>query len=69
MSRFVCFLYSFKEAVKIVSKFVEEMEVNGIWDMMLAEGCLEDNKGVASCKVTDSHPHVSSSPRETPRVY
>ena len=40
MSRFVCFLYSFKAAVKIVSKLVEEVEVDGIWDIVLVEGTL-----------------------------
>lgn len=69
MSRFVRFLYMSKAAVKIVSKFEEEAEADGIWDIMLVEGCLEDNKEVASCKVTDSHQRVSSSPREMPRVY
>ena len=35
MSFFVCFLYSFKAAVKIESKFGEEVELN---DMVLIEG-------------------------------
>ena len=34
MSFFVCFLYSFKAAVKIVSKFWEEVEVDGTWDIV-----------------------------------
>jgi hypothetical protein len=34
MSFFVCFLYAFKAAVKIVSKFVEEVEGDGTWYMM-----------------------------------
>jgi len=38
MSRFVCFLYASKAAVKIVSKFVEEATVDGTWDMVLIEG-------------------------------
>jgi hypothetical protein len=29
MSRFVCFLYSFKAAAKIVSKLVVDVEVDG----------------------------------------
>ena len=37
MSRFVCFLYSFRAAVNIVSKFVEGVELDGNWDMILAE--------------------------------
>lgn len=35
MSFFVCFLYSLKAAVKIVSKFGEEVEVD---DIVLVEG-------------------------------
>ena len=35
MSRFVCFLYSFKAAVKIVSKFVKVAEVDGACDIVL----------------------------------
>jgi hypothetical protein len=38
MSFFVCFLYAFKAAVKIVSKFVEEVEVDGAWYMMVLVG-------------------------------
>jgi hypothetical protein len=34
MSFFVCFLYSFKAAKKIVSKFVEEVEVDGTCDIV-----------------------------------
>ena len=34
ISFFVCFLYAFKAAEKIVSKFVEEVEVDGTWDIM-----------------------------------
>jgi hypothetical protein len=34
MSFFVCFLYVFKAAEKIVSKFVEDVEVEGTWDIM-----------------------------------
>ena len=40
ISRFVCFLYSFKAAAKIVSKLVEEAEVDGTLDIVLAkESC------------------------------
>src|ERR1700677_221900 len=38
ISFFVCFLYAFKAAVKMVSKFVEEVEVDGTWDMMILVG-------------------------------
>ena len=31
---FVCFLYSFKAAAKMVSKFGEEVDVDGTWDIM-----------------------------------
>jgi hypothetical protein len=34
MSFFVCCLYAFKADVKIVSKFVEEVEVDGTWDIV-----------------------------------
>ena len=34
MSFFVCFLYSFKAAAKMVSKFVEEVDVDGTWDIV-----------------------------------
>lgn len=34
MSFFVCFLYSFKAAVKIVSKSGEDVEVDGTWDIV-----------------------------------
>ena len=37
MSFFVCFLYASKAAVKIVSKFGEEVPVGGIWDIVIAE--------------------------------
>ena len=50
MSFFVCFLYVFKAAENIVSKFVEDVEVEGIWDIVwLTElvGCLRQNKRVA----------------------
>jgi len=36
MSFFVCFLYAFRAAVKIVSNFVEEVAVDGTWDIVLA---------------------------------
>lgn len=34
MSFFVCLLYVFKAAEKIVSKFVEDVEVDGTWDIV-----------------------------------
>ena len=34
ISFFVCLLYAFKAAANIVSKFVEEVEVDGTRDMM-----------------------------------
>ncbi len=34
MSCFVCFLYSFKAVLKIVSKFAEEVAVDETWDMV-----------------------------------
>ena len=37
MSRFVCFLYSFKASAKIVSKLVVEAEVDWTWDIVLFE--------------------------------
>jgi hypothetical protein len=37
MSFFVCFLYSFKAAVKIVSKFVDDVAVDGTLDIVLVE--------------------------------
>ena len=37
ISRFVCLLYSFKAAAKIVSKLVEEAEVDGTWDIVLVK--------------------------------
>jgi len=42
MSRFVWFLYASKAAVKIVSKFVEEVAVDGTWDIVLVEGAWLD---------------------------
>ena len=33
MSSFVCLLYSFKAAAKIVSKFGEDVDVDGTWDI------------------------------------
>ena len=42
ISFFVCFLYAFKEAANIVSKFVE-VEADGTWDMMILVRCLESN--------------------------
>ena len=52
-SRFVCCLYAFKAAVKIVSKFVEEEEVDGTWDMVVRyRGYHESRKGVGT-KGTD----------------
>ena len=38
MSFFVCLLYAFKAAVKIVSKFVEETTVGGTWDIVQVDG-------------------------------
>jgi hypothetical protein len=47
MSRFVCFLYSSNAAVKIVSKFVmEEVAVDGTWDMGLVKCLGESNEVV-----------------------
>ena len=43
MSLFVCILYSFKAAVKIVSKLVGNTEVDETWDIALVETLLEDN--------------------------
>jgi hypothetical protein len=37
MSFFVFLLYDSKAAVKMVSKFVEEVAVGGIWDIVIAE--------------------------------
>ena len=37
MSFFVFFLYASKAAVKIVSKFGDEVVVGGTWDIVLAE--------------------------------
>jgi hypothetical protein len=37
MSFLVFLLYDFKAAVKMVSKFVEEVAVGGIWDMALLQ--------------------------------
>ena len=53
ISRFVCFLYSFKAAVKIVSKLVEEEELEGTWDM-LVEGAFLEVQRIESSKGTDS---------------
>jgi hypothetical protein len=48
MSFFVCLLYVFKAAVKIVSKFGEEVEVDGTWDIMtLVEGLGSDAQAQA----------------------
>ena len=50
MSFFVCFLYAFKAAEMIVSKFVEDVEVDGTWDMVESKelvGCLGENKKVS----------------------
>ena len=49
MSFFVCFLYTFKASEKIVSKFVEEMEVDETFDIGQSKrrscsGCLGKNK-------------------------
>ena len=45
MSFFVCLLYAFKAAVSIVSKLVEEVEVEGIWDIVAEEAWL-DTQGI-----------------------
>ena len=37
MSFFVFLLYASKAAVKMVSKFVEEVAVDGIWDIVIVE--------------------------------
>jgi hypothetical protein len=37
ISLLVFSLYDFKAAAKMVSKFVEEVAVGRIWDMMIAE--------------------------------
>ena len=42
MSFFVCLWYAFKAVVKIVSKFVKEVEVDGTWDIVLVEGAWLD---------------------------
>ena len=34
ISFLVCFLYASKAAVNIVSKFVEDVEVDGTWDIV-----------------------------------
>ena len=40
MSFFVFLVYDFKAAVKIVSKFVEEVvAVDGIWDIVILNEC------------------------------
>ena len=41
ISFFVCFLYAFKAAANIVSKFVEEVEADGTGDMMVLVGFLD----------------------------
>ena len=43
ISFFVCFLYAVNAFAKIVSKFVEEAETDGTWDMMVLVGCLESD--------------------------
>ena len=43
ISFFVCFLYVVKASANIVSKFVEEVEADGTWDMVVLVGCLESN--------------------------
>jgi hypothetical protein len=50
MSFFVCLLYTFKAAAKMVSKFVEEVEEDGTWDIAKSKervGCLREIKKVA----------------------
>jgi hypothetical protein len=48
MSFFVCFLYVSKTAENNVSKFGEEVEVDGTWDIMLViEGAGRENNKVA----------------------
>ena len=46
MSLFVCFSYSFKAAVNIVSKLVGNTEVEETWDIVLVEALSEDNNCV-----------------------
>ena len=54
MSFFVCFLYASMAAVKIVSKFVEDVPaVGGTWDIVLVEDArldayIGDNKKVTT---------------------
>ena len=43
ISFFVCFLYVVKASVNIVSKFVQEVEADGTWDMMILVGGLESD--------------------------
>ena len=49
MSFFVSFPYAFKASVKMASKPVEEMEVDGTWDILRTEGTRLDarDKSVA----------------------
>jgi hypothetical protein len=66
MSFPVCFLCSFKAATKFVSKFVEEVEVDGTWDMMvLVEGLGSDAQAQAqriiSIRGTGAPAHVVAS--------
>ena len=42
ISVFVCFLYSFKAAVNMVSKVVEDVEEVGTWDIVIVEGAWLD---------------------------
>ncbi len=42
MSFFVCFLYASKAALKIVSKSVGDVAVDGTWDIVLVEGACMD---------------------------
>ena len=42
MSVFVCCLYASKAALKIVSKSVEDVAVDGTWDIVLTEGAWVD---------------------------
>ena len=49
MSFFVCLLYVFKAAAKMVSKLVDEVEEDGTWDIVKSKervGCLRENKKV-----------------------
>lgn len=67
MSRFVCLLYSFKAAVKIVSKFVVGVAVDGTWDIVLVEEAWLDaqrrqHRITAKTHTADSRPDIPREP-------